>query len=365
MKRRSLGLLLFAALSLVVGYWWFSHDGQSMPKEENSRPGDEKSSQELIASVKVVPIIEGTVAEQISVYGTIVPAAGAIQTVSVPFESRVRRILVTEAQKVSQGDALLEIEPSPDTELQAEEARKAHESAKKALDYMQQRFSLKLATNDQMLQAKQTLEQAQAKLESMRRRGLDGIRTIHADVAGLISKVTAQEGAIVPAGNSLVEMVAQNRLEVRLGVEPEDIDNVKLGQDVSLTRVNTPGSEGGMGRVRKISGAANATTRLIDVFVNVPSSSRFLLGEYILGKIAVGSEQGLIAPRSAVLPQEDHYVLFTVKDGRAQEHSVRVGLQDERNVEVFAQDLHPGDLVVILGNYELKHGMAVKTEESQ
>jgi RND family efflux transporter MFP subunit len=315
--------------------------------------------------VKVTPINKGTVAEEITVYGAIVPAAGAVQTVSAPFESRVRRILVTEAQKVSQGDALLEIEASPDAKLQAEQARNDYEAAKKALDYMQQRFDLKLATNDQLLQAKQALEQAQAKLESMRRRGVDGIRTLHADVAGLISKVSAQEGAIVPAGNSLVEMVAQNRLEARLGVEPEDIDKVKLGQEVALTRVNIPGSKGVTGRVRKISRAANPTTRLVDVFVDLPSSSRFLLGEYILGKIAVASVQGLMVPRSAVLPEGDRYVLFTVKDGRAQKHTVRVGFQNEKNVEVVARDLHPGDLVVTLGNYELQHGMAVKIEESR
>jgi membrane fusion protein (multidrug efflux system) len=169
----------------------------------------------------------------------------------------------------------------------------------------------------------------------------------------------------VPAGNSLVEMVAQNRLEVRLGVEPENIDKVSLGQAVSLTRVNVPGSEGVTGRVRKISRAANATTRLVDVFVDLSSSSRFLLGEYILGKIAVASARGLIVPRSAVLPEEDHYVLFTVNDGRAQKHTVRVGLRDAKNVEVIAKDLRPRDLVVTLGNYELQDGMAVKPEASK
>jgi membrane fusion protein (multidrug efflux system) len=186
MKRISLGLSLFAAVALVAGYWWFSQDSQPIPQAENAAGGEENSSQGPIAPVKVVPVKEGTVWEEITVYGTIVPAAGAVQTVSVPFESRVRRILVTEAQQVSQGNALLELEPSPDTKLQAEQARNDYEAANKALDYMEQRFALKLATNDQLLQAKQSLEQSQAKLESMRRRGVDGIRTIHADVAGLI-----------------------------------------------------------------------------------------------------------------------------------------------------------------------------------
>lgn len=366
MKHGRRGVLVFVITAGIVaaGYWWLYRDGQTSFHDE-SATADTEPPQAVVAPVKVTPINKGTIAEEITVYGAIVPAAGAVQTVSVPFESRIRRILVTESQKVSQGDALLEIEPSADAKLQAEQARNDYEAAKKALHYMQQRFDLKLATNDQLLQAKQVLEQAQTKLESLKRRGIDGVRTLHADVAGLISKVSVQEGAIVAAGNPLVDMVAQNRLEVRLGIEPQDIDKVKLGQDVALTRVNIPESKGSTGRVRKISRAANATTRLVDVFVDLPSASRFLLGEYILGKIAVASVQGLVVPRAAVLPEKDDYILFTVKESRALKHTVRVGLQNEKNVEVVAQDLQPGDLVVTSGNYELQNGMAVKIEESR
>ncbi len=271
-------------------------------------------------------------------------------------------MLVTEGQQVSRGDPLLEIEPSPETNLQIQQARNDYESAKKALEYMQQRFDLKLTTNDQLLQAKQALEQAQAKLESMRRRGSESPQILHADVTSLISKLAVQEGAIVAAGNPLIEMVAQTRLEARLGVEPEDSDKVKPGQEVSLARVNVPGPKSIVGRIRKISRAADATTRLVQVFTELPSTSKFLLGEYVLGKVPIGSADGLIVPRSAVLPEEDHYVLFTVKDGHAQEHTVRVDLENETDVEVIANDLHPGEPVVTLGNYELKDGMAVKVD---
>ncbi len=366
MKRRLRGLLIVAVAAgmLAAGYWEFSR-GDQPTSQDKSIALNAKLSDGPVAPVKVAPIRKGTVTEDITVYGTVVPAAGAVQTVSLPFESRVRRILITEAQKVSRGDILLEIEPSPDTNLQIQQARNDYESGKQALQHMQQRFDLKLATNDQLLQMRQAFDQAQARLESMRRRGIDGLRAIHADVAGLISRVSVQAGAIVPAGSPMVEMVAQNRLEVRLGIEPEYSDKVKLNQEVSLTRVNMPGSDRVTGRIRKISRAADATTRLVQVFADLPSSSRFLLGEYILGKIAVASAQGLIVPRSAVLPQEDRYVLFTVKDGRTKKHTVRVGLENEKDVEVITTDLHPDDPVVTLGNYELKDGMAVKVDESR
>ena len=358
MKQKAWGILAIGAL-LAGGYWWFSYGGQKTADDE-SAAGKEEGP---VATVRVAPIKQGTVVEEIAIYGTVVPAAGAVQIFSVPYESRVHRIFVTEAQRVSRGDTLLEIEPSPDTTLQTQQARNDYESAKKALEYMQQRFDLKLATNDQLLQTKQTLEQAQAKLESLRRRGSEGPRTIGADVAGLVSKVSVQEGAIIAAGAPMVEMVAQNRLEARLGLDPEYIDKVKLGQEVSLARVNGAGSDKIVGHIRKVSRAADATTRLVQVFTDLPSASNFLLNEYIMGKITIASARGLIVPRSAVLPQEDRYVLFTVKNGHAQEHTVRVGLENEKDAQVAAKELQPGEPVVTLGNYELKDGMAVKIDE--
>lgn len=364
MKRR-LGTLVIGVMIVGSGTWWFFHESRVTSQDESATADKAESSQGPVAPVKVVPIKKGTLAEEITVYGTIVPAAGAVQTITVPFESRVRRMLVTEGQQVSRGDPLLEIDPSPETNLQIQQARNDNESAKKALEYMQQRFDLKLATNDQLLQAKQVLEQAQAKLESMRRRGSESPQILHADVTSLISKLAVQEGAIVAAGNPLIELVAQNRLEARLGVEPEDSDKVNPGQEVSLARVNVPGTKSIVGRIRKISRAADATTRLVQVFAALPSTTKFLLGEYVLGKLPIVSAEGFIVPRSAVLPEEDHYVLFTVKDGHAREHIVRIDLENEKDVEVFANDLYTGEPAVISGNYELKDGMAVKVDESR
>lgn len=358
-------LIVIAVAVFAGGYWWFSQGAQLTSQDVDTAAGQAESAQGPVAPVEVAPIKEGTIAEEITVYGTIVPAAGAVQAITVPFESRVRRILVTEGQQVSKGEPLLEIEPSAETNLQTQQARSEYQAAQKALQYMQQRFDLKLATNDQLLQTHQALEQAQAKLESLRRRGSEGAQTIHADAASLVSKVSVQEAAIVSAGNAMIEMVTQNRLQARLGIEPADSSKVKAGQEVSLARINVPGTHAVIGRIRKLSQAANATSQLVDGFVDLPSSSGFLLNEYVAGRISVASAQGLVVPRSAVLPDADRYVLFTVKGGRAQEHTVQVRLANAQEVQVSGKDLVAGEPVVTLGNYELKDGMAVKVEPSR
>lgn len=327
-------------------------------------PGREAASQALgpVARVRTAPIREGVIAETIAAYGSVIPAPGAVHTVSVPFESQVVQIMVNQGQKVSKGNALLEIKPSPDTALQLEQASQTYDLARQSLSYVERKFELKLATNDQVLQAKQALQQAQSRLESLKRRKAEGLRIMHADVGGLIKKVFAQEGAIVPAGHPLLEIVAQNRLEVRLGVELDDINRVAPYQPVSLTRVNVPAAPAVIGHIRKISYGVDPATRLVDVFVTLPGTADFLLGEPTSGKIAVAAVRGLLVPRAAVLPEGHGYSLFTIANGLAVKHLVKVGLRNDREVEVKDAGLQAGEPVVVLGNYELKDGMAVRVD---
>jgi membrane fusion protein (multidrug efflux system) len=367
MKRRelSIAIILIIVVIMAGGYWWFSHSGSGGSRGNSGDSQAEKTTNAVhgpVAQVKVVPIREGAITENISAYGEVIPAPGALQTVSVPFESQVRHIMVNTGQKVSTGDMLLEIEPSPDTYLELEQARNAYELARQSLQNVQQRLDHKLTTRDQLLQAELTAQQAELRLTSMKKRGIEDQRQIFADAGGLINKVYVQEGAIVSAGNPLVEIVAQNRLEVRLGVEPEDIGKVQANQPVSLAAVNKPAAVDVTGQIRRIANSVNPTTRLVDVFVALPSSERFLLGESIVGKVALATVQGFTVPRAAVLPEDNHYILFTVKNNRAVKHIVRIGLDNKKAVEIIGSDLRAGDAVVVLGNYELEDGMAVKVE---
>lgn len=356
----------FLVVLAVILCWLLSHENsQNLVKYDLH----ERKSNEPTAQVETVPIRTGKITETITVYGTTIPAPGALQTVSVAFESRVLSVMVTDGQEVTEGEALLEIEPSPDTYLQLEQARNTFEATKQSLQHFQRLFDLKLATNDQLTKAKESFLQAELNLKSMKKRGINGPRKLKANVAGLIKKVNVQEGSIVPVGSTIVEIVVENRLEALLGVEPDELEKLKPDQGVLISLVNVPESGGVSGKIRKISSSVNPDTRLVDVFVTLPptlpANTRFLLGEFIVGEINIASSTGLIVPRSAVLPEGDHYRMFTVKNHHAVKHSVQIGLENDKEVEVIGADIKPGEPVVILGNYELKSDMAVKEEASK
>ena len=54
--------------------------------------------------------------------------------------------------------------------------------------------------------------------------------------------------------------------------------------------------------------------------------------------------------------------MFTVRDGKAVQHAVRVGVENDREAQVIADDLKAGEPAVVVGNLELEDGMAVRTQ---
>ncbi len=361
MRRPSKGILIAVVIfCLAAGAYWFFKDQKPGPKPELS----EKHAA-VVASVTVEPVRMGDLSTEITAYGDVVPAPGAIQVVSVPYESRVNSVMVSERQKISRGDPLLELKASPSTILELDQAQTASSIARQKLSHVKELFALKLATNAQLLSAQESFRQAAARLENLKKRGVDGARVLRSGSTGLIDKVNIQEGAIVPAGNPLIEIISQNRLEVRLGVEPDVINRLSEGDPVRLNYVDISGAREITGRIRKISRAVNPKTRLVDVFITLPPSTGYILGEYIVGRMVTASSLGLVVPRSAVLPEHENNILFTVRNGRAVKHLVRVVVENDKDVQVSGPGLKAGDMAVVVGNYELKDGMTVRTSEAR
>lgn len=317
------------------------------------------------ANVKVALLKKGTISQSIVAYGTVIPAPGAVEVLSVPYESQVMKVFVSPGEQVSPGDLLVQMAPNPDTRLKVEMAKTAYKMAKARLDEIDKKQRLKLATNDEVFSAQQAFSDADLQLKNYQKMNATGPQEIRADRAGIVDNIYAHEGAVMPSGGPLVDVVAGGALEVRLGGEPEEVDHLKTGQTVLLTPVNRPSISAVNGRIRTISRSINTSTRLIDIFVGVDASAQVLLNEYVRGEITVAAAEGFIVPRSAILRSGDQYRLFTVKDNRAIQHIVQMGIENANEIQVFGEDITPGDPVVILGNYELADKMTVKVEGSR
>jgi membrane fusion protein (multidrug efflux system) len=354
--KKIISALLLLALGIGIGHW-FAHKSGAPPAQADESGNETNSGP--VAQVTTVPLKRGQIKAVEVTYGTVMAAPGETHTFSVPYESRVKVILIAPGQVIQTNAPLIEVEPSPDTRLQLDQARNERDSAKKSFELVQQRAELKLATRQEQLQSQQQLDAAELKVRSLEARGIENSQTLRADASGVVSEIAVQPGQIVAAGAPLLNTIGQNQIIVRLGLESEVAGRVQEDQAVELRAVNGPATQTVPGKIRFIASRVNPQTRLVDVFVGPDAAAHFVLNEYVRGVIAIAAHEAWVVPRAAVLPEDDHEIIYTADNGHAVKHVVALGLQNDQEVEVIGKDLKAGELVVVVGNSQLEPGMTV------
>ena len=74
------------------------------------------------------------------------------------------------------------------------------------------------------------------------------------------------------------------------------------------------------------------------------------------------SDRAVLVPRNALIEQDGNYSLFTVKEGRAVEREVTLGLKNDTHAEII-NGFGAGESVVTAGQHFLRDGVTVLVEE--
>src|SRR5260370_2277678 len=290
MKKKRIIIGAIAAILIVGGIMWTA---------QRLGIGKEEKKTGQVAQVQVAKVERKTITEKVIVYGSVVAQPGKTHSVSIAFEIRVRHILVAPGQFVQQNDPLIEIELSPGAQVQFQQAKNAAEAARKEFKQTQERFNLKLATNQDLSAAEKTARDAEAQLTALQRAGAGGDNRIHADMSGVIAKVDAQDGQIVPPGGPLVEIVAENEIEVKLGVEAEDLSAAQEGAPIKIVALNYPTAANVDGTIRLVKRRIDPTTRLVDVYVALPEGTKLLLVGFLRGERPLPLHNALLVPHTS------------------------------------------------------------------
>ena len=98
----------------------------------------------------------------------------------------------------------------------------------------------------------------------------------------------------------------------------------------------TRGAEGPAvaGNVRMIAQRIDPETRLTEVLVSIPPDAVMPLDAYVRGELTLAGVDGLVVPRSAVLPADVGFSIFTIDQGKAVEHKVSIVAEDDQSAEI-------------------------------
>lgn len=318
------------------------------------------ASPPAVAQVQTAPLERRSLQEQLTLYGTVVPGPESQHSASAAFECVVRRIHVRVGQSVVTGEPLIDVEPSPDAVLSLQQARTDAASAAETLASVQARFASRLATQSEVAAAQRDARDAQLRVRSLVVRGSVSVQTLAATGPSVVTAVHVTEGALAPAGAALVDLDLSAHREVHFGVEVEDVAYVAAGAPIRVRDLGRPPRVEIGGVLRATGESVNEASRLVDLFASLPDDPGLLLGQRVAGTLSIDSGPVFVVPRSALVPEPDRMVLYTVtSDEVAHAHAVRVGLENDEEVEVLAPDLEVDMRVVVSGASVLTDGMSV------
>ncbi len=151
---------------------------------------------------------------------------------------------------------------------------------------------------------------------------------------GVISSRSATVGAVLQPGQELFRLIRRERLEWRAEVAAAELARIRPGMAATLTLA---GGEPVKGTVRMVAPTVDAATRNGLVFVDLPQPGAAKAGMFARGEFAVGEQEALTLPQSAVLLRDGFSYVFRVGAGnKVQQVKVAVGQRNADRIAVTA-----------------------------
>jgi RND family efflux transporter MFP subunit len=323
------------------------------------------------ALVRVAPLRQGKLSVDVDAYGHVELAASRSVVVAFPRPVRVLAVDVRVGQRVRRGQPLLRCAGAPGSELAWRQAQAALRQARAALARSQRLAAQQLASQADVDAARRALADARAQRDAARAQQLGtAAQTVRAAFDGVVEAVPVAPGAQLAAGAEALRLAPDSALQAVVGVSPAVAAQLHAGQPASVRAVfeSTPAAAA---RVAQIAGALDARSRLVDVTLELArrrgaadggAATAWLPGAAVQATFALQPWQGWVVPRQAVL-RDAAGQAYVFQDDHGRARRVDVALRrDTADASGISGALDAGLPLVVLGNYELSDGMALRVQ---
>lgn len=274
---------------------------------------------------------------------------------------QIKRVLVSEGERVVAGQTLIELDNSV-MRSSLDEVKKSLSLATTLFEKQERLWKQGIGSEVQYLQAKTNKESLEQRIQTVQNQL--AMSRVKAPFAGTVDEMNAKEGEFAAPGMALGRLISTGKASVTADI-PESYSNVVgKGQKVDLffPSINKTLEA----RVTQVSDYINPDNRSYKVYVNLPAT-----GEYkpnMLAKVKVRdyeADQALSVP--AALVQQDMsgnnfvFVWKLVKDGigSVEKRAVEVGKNNGEQVEIKS-GLVLGETLVDKGARTVRDGQSVK-----
>jgi multidrug efflux system membrane fusion protein len=201
--------------------------------------------------------------------------------------------------------------------------------------------------------------QAQAALEQAELNHRDA--HVRAPVSGTVQTRNVQTGAYVQPGAALATMLRRDPLLVRFTIPATEAGRVQPGMIAEFTVRESQRRHAA--RIVHVAASADPATRMVAVTGHVDTSGGDAPrpGAFAEVVIPIGSAVGAaVIPETAVRPSERGFLAYTIRDGKARERVLELGMRTADGLVEVRAGIAPGDSLVVRGAEALRDGAAVR-----
>jgi RND family efflux transporter MFP subunit len=192
--------------------------------------------------------------------------------------------------------------------------------------------------------AEAQLADAKSRLASAERQIGDTV--LRAPIDGVVSRRIVNAGDVVSVGSELFSIIDPSSMRLEASVPSDDLSRLRIGSTVEFTVRGY--DQPFQGRIDRIAPQADAATRQVPIYVAIPNAGgRLVAGLFAEGRVVSESATGLVVPINAVNTTAAAPWVLRVTDGKTEQVTVSLGLQDPRTERVLVQSgVNEGDTLL-------------------
>lgn len=352
------GVILLLVVVLLV-YPKVKHRFQSSPEgaQQPQKRGNQQGpggGQPLFASGYV--IVPTQMNELIYSTGTLIPD----EEVELSFETtgKVVAIYFDEGTRVKKGQLMAKINDKP---LQAQLLKlKAQLKLSQEREFRQrqllERDAISRESYDQVSTELQTIE---ADIQLIEARISE--TELRAPFDGSVGLRLISEGAFATTATKIVRLVKISPLKVEFSIPERYASEIKAGFPITFVLDGMP--QKFTATVYAVDPKVDINTRTIVARAMYPNSNEELKpGRFASVTARLSQIENTIAvPTQAIIPEMDGERVFIVKNGKAEQKRVKLGLRTESHVQII-EGLNFGDTLLTTAILQLRHGIPIQLD---
>ena len=347
---------LTVPLTLAAGALLSALVGFALQRRPASGPGAPASAS---AAAPAAPIPVDVVSVQLEPFEVRVQATGTLlarESVELVSElsRRLAKVRADEGSQVKKGQVLFELDAA-DLHAQLAQLEVQARLAKVTLERSLKLSSEGLSTQQELDTARANLDAAEAQRRVL---GVTLSKTvIRAPFAGTLGLRRVSEGAWLSSSTVLATLQDTSTLKLDYTLPERYAGLVAAGSEFAF-KISGNG-ESFKGKVLAQEPTVDKATRSILVRGLVEQQPNLLPGTFATVEVLLRTEQALLVPAMAVLPDVEGRRVFVAEGGVARSVSVEIGARTTDRAQILS-GLKPGDQVVISNLLRVRSGAKLK-----